>query len=219
MRTIRVTGIGDITIKPDMTRLDISVEGFAVEYGETLRISAEETEQLRDLLTTLGFERNDLKTLSFSVDPEFDHYKEDDVYKKILIGYVYSHSMKIEFPLDNDRLGKIMFALASAVPANPEFRISYFVKDEKTVRNELLGKAVIDAREKAVSLTQAACVELKEIQSIDYSWGKVNFQFQPIHRIGRDDDELLDDDAGYDIDIEPNEKTVSDTVTVIWEIE
>ena len=99
MRTIRVTGIGDITIKPDMTRLDISVEGFAVEYGETLRISAEETEQLRDLLTTLGFERTDLKTLSFSVDPEFDHYKEDDVYKKILIGYVYSHSMKIEFPL------------------------------------------------------------------------------------------------------------------------
>ncbi len=39
-------------------------------------------------------------------------------------------------------------------------------------KSELLGKAVTDAKEKASVLTQAAGVTLKDIQSIDYSWGR-----------------------------------------------
>ena len=221
MRTIRVTGQGEIKLKPDITRLKVTVKGFDIEYAEALRKSAKETEQLRILMKDFGFESSDLKTVSFSVEPEFEHYKEDDMFKQRHVGYTYSHSMKIEFPTDNDRLGKIMYALANATPANPQFLINYLVKDEEAAKNELLGKAVIDAREKAIALTQAAGVRLKQIQSIDYSWGQRNFQFDPIHRIGRDDEDTLLDDAdeGYDLNIEPDDKTVSDSVTVIWEIE
>lgn len=68
MRTIRVTGKGQIKVKPDMTRITISLEGTYPEYGETLRKSTEDTERLKDLLAGFGFERSDLKTLSFSVD-------------------------------------------------------------------------------------------------------------------------------------------------------
>ena len=68
MRTIRVTGKGQIKVKPDMTRITISLEGTYPEYGETLSKSTEDTERLKDLLAGFGFERSDLKTLSFSVD-------------------------------------------------------------------------------------------------------------------------------------------------------
>ena len=37
MRTIRVTGKGQIRVKPDMTRITLSLEGLHPEYGETLR--------------------------------------------------------------------------------------------------------------------------------------------------------------------------------------
>ena len=221
MRTIRVTGQGEIKLKPDITRLKVTVKGFDIEYAEALRKSAKETEQLRILMKDFGFESSDLKTLSFSVEPKFERYRGDDLFKQHHVGYTYSHSMRIDFPTDNKLLGKIMYALAHATSANPQFLIYYLVKDEEAAKNELLSKAVIDAKEKAGVLTQAAGVRLKEIQSIDYSWGQTDFQFDLIHRIGRDDEDTLLDDAaeGYDLDIEPDDKTVSDSVTVIWEIE
>ena len=55
MRTIRVTGKGQLRVKPDQTRITLSLEGLYPEYGETLRRSAEDTEKIKDLLTGLGF--------------------------------------------------------------------------------------------------------------------------------------------------------------------
>ena len=37
MRTIRVTGKGQIKVKPDMTRITITLEGLYPDYAETLR--------------------------------------------------------------------------------------------------------------------------------------------------------------------------------------
>ena len=54
--------------------------------------------------------------------------------------------MKVEFESDNNRLGKILYALTNC-PVKPEFRISYTVKDPETAKNELLGKAVSDAKD------------------------------------------------------------------------
>ena len=71
-RTIRVTGKGRIKVKPDMTRITLSLEGIYPEYGETLRRSSQDTERLKDLLAGFGFERTDLKTLNFSVDTEYE---------------------------------------------------------------------------------------------------------------------------------------------------
>ena len=76
MRTIRVTGKGQIKVHPDMTRITLSLEGTCPEYGEALRHSSEDTEQLKDVLSTFGFEHTDLKTLNFSVDTQYESYKE-----------------------------------------------------------------------------------------------------------------------------------------------
>lgn len=64
MRTIRVTGKGQIKVKPDTTRIAMSLEGIYPEYSEALRHSSLDTEQLKDVLSAFGFERSDLKTLS-----------------------------------------------------------------------------------------------------------------------------------------------------------
>ena len=141
MRTIRVTGKGQIKVKPDMTRITMSLEGTCPEYSESLRRSSEDTERLKELLEGLGFARSDLKTLNFSVDTEYETYKEKGAYKQRLAGYKYRHFMKVEFASDNARLGKTLYALANS-PLNPEFRISCTVKDPEAAKNELLGKAV-----------------------------------------------------------------------------
>ena len=46
MRTIRVTGKGQIKVHPDMTRITVTLVGRHFDYGETLKRSTEDTEQL-----------------------------------------------------------------------------------------------------------------------------------------------------------------------------
>ena len=215
MRTIRVTGKGQIKVKPDITRITMTLTGVFKEYGETLRHSSEATEALKDVLSAFGFERSDLKTLSFHVDTEYD--KNND-YKRRFVGYQFNHALKVEFESDNDRLGKILYALANG-KVRPEFRISYTVKDPEAAKNLLLGKAVTDAKEKAAVLTQAGGVKLKDIQSIDYSWGEINFEYKPMGDLMMDCCEQPMTEKAYDLDIEPDDIDVSDTVTVVWEIE
>lgn len=221
MRTIRVTGKGQIKVKPDTTRITMSLEGTWPEYGETLRHSSQDTERLKDVLSAFGFERSDLKTLNFNVETEYESYKDKGTYKQRLIGYRFTHMMKVEFPSDNDRLGKVLYALANC-PLKPEFRLSYTVSDPEAAKNDLLGKAVTDAKEKASVLTQAAGVTLKDIQSIDYSWGEIDFEYRPMNRMLMADEYLARpmaaESPSYDMDIEPDDIEVSDTVTVLWEI-
>ena len=53
----------------------------------------------------------------------------------------FHHVMKVEFLTDNDRLGKVLYALANC-PVKPEFRLSYTVNDPEAAKIELLAKAV-----------------------------------------------------------------------------
>ncbi len=219
MRTICVTGKGQIKVKPDMTRITITLTGLYKEYGETLKHSSEDTEVLKDVLSEFGFERSDLKTLRFSVDADYESYRDkNDNYRKRFAGYRFNHVLKVEFESDNDRLGKVLYSLANC-KVRQELRISYTVKDPEATKNLLLGKAVTDAREKAEVLTKAGGVTLKEIQNIDYSWGEINFEYAPMGKSIMTDEFMALPAGGFDMDIEPDDIEASDTVTVIWEIE
>lgn len=77
---------------------------------------------------------------------------------------------------------RIIYSLANAKMIRPEFHLSYTVKDREASKNVLLGKAVADAKTRAAVLTQAAGVTLKDIQSIDYSRGEIDFEISPIQQ-------------------------------------
>ena len=215
MRTIRVTGKGMLKVRPDMTRIVITLEGTNMDYGDTLKESAWDTEQRKDTLEPFGFEREELKTLSFSVDTEYESYKVKDEYKRRFVGYKYSHVMKVEFESDDLLLGKILYALAHS-SLHPEFRISYTVKDPEAVKNELLGKAVQDAVAKAEVLSSAAGLKLGEIQDMDYSWSRIDFEYKVMDKCLAPC--VAEGSGSYDMDIEPDDIEVQDTVTVVWEI-
>lgn len=223
MRTITVTGKGMIKIKPDTTRLIITLEGTNAEYGKALEQAASDTNQLKDMLAEFGFERDELKTINFNAEAEFESYKEKqnsrEIYKKQLIGYRFRQISKIEFESDNDKLGRILYAL-SVSSIRPEFRISYTVKDPESAKNELLGNAIKDAKTKAAVLTSASEVKLKDIQSIDYSWGEMDFEVRPMRTIAFNEISMSPRGVdSFDIDIEPDDIEISDTVRVVWEIE
>ena len=216
MRTIRVTGKGQLSLAPNLTRITMTLEGLCPDYSETLRRSSEDTEVMRELLSRFGFARSDLKTLNFSVDAEYESIQERGSYKQRFVGYRFRHSMKVEFDSDNQRLGRLLYALANA-SVKTEFRITYTVKDPESAKNELLGRAVKDAGAKAAVLAEAAGLSLGAIQSIDYSFGELIFEVQPMNRMLMADRPLSAKES-YDLNIEPDCIQVSDTVTLVWEI-
>ena len=218
MRTIRVTGKGQIKVRPDTTRITMTLSGVYKEYSETLRHASEDTETLKDVLSGFGFERADLKTLSLNVDTEYESYRDkNNDYRQRFVGYRSEHVLKVEFASDNERLGAVLYALAHCA-VRPEFRISYTVKDPEAVKNTLLGRAVTDAKEKAAVLSQAGGVTLGDIQSIDYSWGEIELEYTPLRSNRLADCSGAPMAKSYSLDIEPDDIEVSDTVTVIWEI-
>ena len=155
-RIIKVTGKGQISVKPDLIRLVLHMEDMRETYEETLQQSTIQVEMLKDCFEKLGFRRSDLKTLNFSVDTEYESYQDSNkAWKQRFVGYKYIHALKIEFDADNQRLGQVLYALAHA-PIRPEFRINYTVKDTEKAKNQLLGKAVEDSKEKSASAIRSS---------------------------------------------------------------
>lgn len=218
-RTIRVTGKGKISVKPDTIRLRLSMEGIYPEYDETLQKSSEIVELLKNLVEKQGYERKELKTLYYNIDTEYESYQDrDKSWRRRFQGYKYVHRMKIEFPADNERLGRMLYALAHC-PEAPEFSIEYTVADPEASKNELLGKAVKDSMKKASVLAEASDVKLGKIINIDYSWGEIDFVSKPLQEMSlRCCAEDACSPASYDMDIEPDDIDIADTVTVVWEL-
>ena len=102
----------------------------------------------------------------------------------------------------------------------PELRFSFFVGDVEASKNELLGKAVTDAKAKAEVLAKAAGCMLKSIVSIDYSWGEIELEVSPFKKAMLVEDTAMESrEACYAMNIEPDDIEMSDTVTVVWNIE
>jgi uncharacterized protein YggE len=213
IRTVRVTGRGQLRLRPDTTRITMTLSGVYKEYADALAHAAEDAEALKDALLPFGFARTDLRTLQFHTDAEYEGYDDHGVYKNRFVGYRYRQVLKVEFASDNARLGRMLYALAHAA-AEPELSIEYFLKDAEAAKNLLLERAVADAKEKAELLAKAAGVQLSALLSIDYSWGNADFVARPMARNMLCKAESAD--RSFRMDVEPDDIEANDTVTVVW---
>ena len=214
MKTIRVTGTAQLKLRPDVTVVTMTLQGTEREYSKALNRASREAETLRDVLERLSFQREELKTLAFHVNAEYEGYEEAGVWKQRFKGYRFEHMLKVSFDSENKRLGEVLTALANAEVC-PMLQLSYTVKDPETAKKALLTQAVADAREKAQLLAVAAGAKLKELQSVDYSSGEVRFDACPTHML----DAAMSAKGRIEMNLEPDEITITDHVTCVWEME
>ena len=162
-KTIKVTGKGKLSVKPDRIRLMITQTDVLATYREAIKGSADRKAVLNRSMRQMGFREEDLKTLNFNVETEYESYQaKDKSWKRRLLGYRYTHRMKLELSNDNALLGKALMAV-SRCPGRPEFNIQYTISDSEAAKNELLRRAVMDSKTKAAVLSEAAGMHLGEI--------------------------------------------------------
>lgn len=218
MREMRVTGRGRVFVKPDRIRLMLTMTDVKKDYDKAIREASEKSEELQKAFKGCGFQPEDLKTVNFSVDAEYTGYSDKNGnWKQRFVGYRFNQTLKIEFPLDNELLGRILYALAKS-GVKSEFRIQYTVKDAEACRNELLGNAVRDAKEKANVLAEASGVKLGMIMTVDYSFGTVDIYSEPVNFRAMKAEACCEDSGAYGMNIVADDIQLDDNVTVCFEI-
>ena len=218
-RTVRVTGKGVLKLRPDVTRLTLTLQGTDPDYSETMRRSAEDAEALRALLLDLGFAWDALKTVQFNIDTLYEGYQDEKgIWRNRFMGYQFHHSMKLDFPVDSDMLGRTLYALSSC-PARPESQIGYTLSDPEGAKTALLSAAVSDARAKAETLCAAAGEKLGLLLHIAYSRSEPQMEMRVMRKFASGDNAMPEAAAGYDMGIEPDDLSISDTVTMLWAIQ
>jgi uncharacterized protein YggE len=214
-RVIRVKGKGTVSMSPDCIEIEINLSEKYITYEQSMEAAAESLEEIRKALKPLGFDKKDIKTTKFNINSKFDskRNKAGD-YVRYFVGYIYTNELSIEFDNDNKKLGKVLYAL-SKCGSKPEFSIKYKMKDYSNMKELLLERSVADAKKKALIISKAAGVTLGEIINIDYSWSDIN--------IYHEDNVLYEsmsccESSIETIDLQAEDLSTSDTVTVVWEI-
>ena len=216
-RIITVKGIGTVSSKPDTVVLTMDLDSRHAEYGKCMKLAARELETLRRTITGCQFADDALKTTDFRIEAVYKRHKDSaGNWHDLFEGWSCEHGLKLEFPLDCERLSRVLAALEKC-DTHPKIKVKFRVADSNAVSEALLRDAAQNARRKAEILCAASGVTLGELVNVDYNWGELSIY-------SRTDYENVYEGAIFSscsekaISIDPEEVKNSDTVTFVWNI-
>lgn len=212
--TISVGGTGKISVPPDNIRLTIDLSAEDREYSTAMEKASVQIDDLRSRIVEAGFDGKDLKTTSFNVITDYESYDDGHGrYKREFRAYRCSHSLKLEFDLDMERLNSTLTVI-TASESSPELSISFGIKDEEAAKEELLRNAAKNAHRKAEILCEASGKKLGSLVKIEYNWTDHTFTSETNYNCER----LLGARMKA-VNIEPENIELSDTAFFIWNME
>jgi len=215
-RTLKVIGKGHLSVKPDTIEIAMNINGKTVSYSQAVDEVAFRTNNLKLVISELGVKRDEIKTVSFSINTDYESYKEKGEYKQRFVGYRYNHRLSIKLPLESNLINQV-FDRLRACSSEPEFYINYTVADVEKQKNAVLQQAVIDSQRKASLMATTLGAILGKVQSIDYSWGQIDVYSNMSRSYCLNEDTVMVD-GSFGGDITPEDIDIDDTVTVIWEL-
>lgn len=216
MRTIRVTGKAILEVKPNQTQIILQMKGIEKEYIDVIKHTANDLDLVKKSLKKCGIDSDKISTKYLDIYEKTEYRKDDNGYaREYHIGFSYSHALSVIIGIDNKLLGKILYE-ASKLENTPSISIEYKVENPEKYKSELIDLAVKDAKRKAEVMAKASEVNLGKIMNISYSYSKII-----LHSNNYDLSvpKLLNCENSIDIDINPEKINVTDSISVVWEIE
>ncbi len=218
-KRIRITGEGSLSVKVDQIEFNISLQAIKELYDEAYKLAQQQLEQLQLDLNKIGFEKEDIKTVSFKVDKRYESYRDEkNNYVSKMAGYQVDHKLILKCDYDNERLSLIIKTLSNCA-AHADFNIRFTVKDTAKVKRELLEKITIDATNKAKILAKANNVKLGSLVDINYSYSTVKFYSNTTYGCSNDLLEESDCLEARAMDITAQDISVNDSASFEWEFE
>jgi uncharacterized protein YggE len=205
-RTITVSGIGRVSVRPDIAdlRLGVTITEPTVDAARTG--SARALKTVLGRLKALGVADRDLQTSIVSVQPQYDYSQQSAPPR--LVGYQFSNLVAATIR-DIDKVGDAIDGALGAGATTID-QISFRVDDQSGAETEARTTAVADARARAETLAAAAGVTIEGVRAIvEGGGGPVPFpaQFERMTFAAKD--------AGTPVEAGMNEVTSTVTVTYL----
>lgn len=162
---LQVTGTGRLESPPDLTVLNIELNAIRLEFTDVVAALESNYEELTKHLEAQGFSKENIKTSDYAIQQNWI-YRRNIPYDSGFVGY---HTLVVEFANTKENLAKTIRAFSKS-PVKARLNIAFALSDSlrESIRNELIKRAIQDARQKAMLITDASGEKLGKIVKISY---------------------------------------------------
>ncbi len=202
---ISVSGVGEVTVKPDVAEIRTGVVSQERSAEAALRANSAAIARVIDGLAERGIVAPDVATQSFSVAPLYGARNPGSTEAPPIVGFQVSNQVLVRLR-DVTQAGAILDILVR-LGANQVGSVSFRVDDSAGPLDEARKLAVGDAQRKAALLAKAAGVKLGRVLSIQEGGGGAP---QPLARSFA---------FAEATSIEPGEQVLSARVTVVFRLD
>lgn len=206
VRSITVQGNGSLSVMADQASVDIGIETQAVTAQKASADNANVMTAVKNAIIAQGIDASQIHTSNYGLWPVY----QDNKGKTTLTGYRADNTMSVTVsPVS--KTGPVMDAAVQA-GANKVNSVSFSVKDQDRYKEEVLRKAVADARSKANAIASALNRQVVNVVSVSEG----NVQVMPVGQI-----RLMsaDMESKASTPVEPQNVDMNSQITVVFEIQ
>jgi len=157
-----VQGTGKSIVSPDIAKVDLGIQESGTDLKTVQNTVDTKSQTLTSKLKLLGIDTKDIKTVSYSVYPQYDYTTPTQKITGYQVATGYEVTIR-DFTKINDILGNATSFGANTI-GNVNFDLSDDLKNQKL--EEARVQAVIDAKTKAEGLAKASGITLGKIINV-----------------------------------------------------
>lgn len=204
LRTIQVSGNGEVSVQPDRARVRLGVETESESAQDALQLNNEQMSSVIETLLQADIEESDIQSDVLRLEAMYE--SGEDMNSRTLTGYRASNIVLVTVR-DLDNLGDLLDE-AVAAGGNSLQGIQFEVSDQAQFEQAAREAAMSNAQNKAEQLAELAGVELGDVRTI------IETGFSaPIVASAVREEALV---AG--VPVQPGSQTIQASVQVTWEI-
>ncbi|WP_258105266.1 SIMPL domain-containing protein [Marinoscillum sp. MHG1-6] len=163
--TLEIKGSAELKVSPDQGILYLDLNAIAMNFNEAVSQLTNREKRVLKKLKNMGYEEEKVKTTNFSV-------RENIFWRngmRIDSGYIATQSMVLEFPSSSKRIGEFLNQFQNG-NTEAEIRFGFTLSDKlrETTKEQVLEKAVADAKKNAALLARFSDVSLGSVSKIIY---------------------------------------------------
>ncbi|MBA0908396.1 MAG: SIMPL domain-containing protein [Nitrosarchaeum sp.] len=186
-KILSVTGNAFSSVDPDLANISFGVEIQEKTANAALTANSELMSKVIASIKQVGISDSEISTSQFSIYPVYDYYQEKETGSNVqkLVGYKVSNMIIVK----TDKLDSVAAIIDNAVNSgvnrvdNVFFSLSPEV--QSTLKDELLGKAVLDAKSKAQLALSALNYKIIGVKAVSLSEFSMPYQ-QPMYAMQYD---------------------------------
>ncbi len=221
-RTIVVKGYGEVDAVPDVAVFTFDIREEADTTEEAQKVAADKVNEIIDMLLQEGVVEEDIKTLSYSANPQYDWLPPVDCATKrcgnvqTLRNYVVSQSTRVKVQ-ESEKAGILLGKIGSS-GVNYVSGLSFTFDDDTDLEEEALALAIKNAKEKAKD--RAKLMEARLGKIIDfYDLGEGGYPVEPYYGAALESADMFVKSASFaEPTISQGESTISKQIEVVFEI-